>query len=190
MERIVLKCLEKEPENRYQSAKELGVDLRHLGAPHTVTSAAGRRSLHRESRRALWPVLAGVSSLIVAATAGAYFYFHRAPKLTEKDSIVVADFANSTGDPCLMALCARVFPRSCNKLLSLASSRGTASPKRCVLWRSHADTPLTDDVARQICQRVNATAVFNGSVAALGNQYVLGLDALNCSTGEMLTRNR
>src|SRR5271169_3639771 len=92
MERIILKCLEKERENRYQSAKEIGVDLRRLSAP-SVAIAPGARSAPR--RRMVLP-LAGALVVVLGLAVGGYFYLHRTPKLTEKDSIVLADFANTT----------------------------------------------------------------------------------------------
>ena len=97
MERIILKCLEKERENRYQSAKEIGVDLRRLsGSSDAAVAAATTRPASR--RRVALPA-AGALMVALALVAGWYFYFHRAPKITDKDSIVVADFTNTTGDP-------------------------------------------------------------------------------------------
>ena len=99
MERIIGKCLEKEPENRYQSAKELAIDLRRLLTPSMVNVAevpvAGRK---------LWkPLVFGVLILAAAAIVGVwYFRSHQKPPppvLTEKDTIVLADFDNKTGDP-------------------------------------------------------------------------------------------
>jgi len=96
LERIILKCLEKERENRYQSAKEIGVDLRRLSGPSAVTVAATARPA---SRRRMVLTLAGALVVALALAVGGYFHFHRTPKLTEKDSIVLADFANTTDDP-------------------------------------------------------------------------------------------
>lgn len=190
LERIILKCLEKEPENRYQSAKELSVDLRHLGAPHTTTSAAAIGTAPPQSRRSRWPLLAGAAALVVATTAGAYFYFHRTPKLTEKDSIVVADFANSTGDPVFDGALRQGLTAQLQQTPFLQLVSTVRITQALQLMEKPTNTRLTGDVARETCHRVNATAVIEGSIAVLGSQYVVGLNALNCSTGDVLDQEQ
>ncbi len=187
MERIVLKCLEKEPENRYQSAKELGVDLRRLGAPSTATVAAAARPT---SRRHTVFTLAGALVLALALGAGGYFYFHRAPKLTEKDSIILAEFTNSTGDPIFEGTLRQGLSVQLEQTPFLSLVSGDRITQALRMMEKPPDTRLTTDVAREICQRVNASALIQGSIAMLGNQYVLGLDALNCRTGEMLAQEQ
>src|SRR5208337_239388 len=93
LERIILKCLEKERENRYQSAKELGIDLRRLGTSSTATVPAAVRP--KLSRRLILPLTCALL-VGVGLAVGGYIYFHRAPKLTDKDTIVLADFDNKT----------------------------------------------------------------------------------------------
>ena len=190
LERIILKCLEKEPENRYQSAKELSVDLHHLGAPHTVISAPAAALAPALTRRSLWPLLAGTAALIVAATAGVYFYFHHAPKLTDKDSIVVGDFTNTTGDS--------VFDGTLRQGLSVQLEQspffrvvsGDRITQTLRLMEQPPDARLTESLARQLCERLNARALIEGSIAALDNQYVIGLNAFDCHTGEALAQEQ
>ena len=190
LERIILKCLEKEPENRYQSAKELGIDLRRLGAPATSTGSVATRRVPRQSYRTRWKVLAGAAVLIAAASAGAYFSFHRAPKLTEKDSIIIADFANLTGDPIFDGTLRQGLSVQLEQTPFLSLVSGDRITQALRLMEKPPDTRLTADVAREVCQRVNASALIQGSIAMLGTQYVLGLDALNCRTGEMLAQEQ
>jgi eukaryotic-like serine/threonine-protein kinase len=186
LERIILKCLEKEPENRYQSAKELGVDLRRLGAAQTVTVAPAAVSAPARPRHTRWRLLAPAAVLLTAAAVGAYFYFHRAPKLTEKDSIIIADFANLTGDPIFDGTLRQGLSVQLEQTPFLSLVSGDRITQALRLMEKPPDTRLTADVAREVCQRVNASALIQGSIAMLGTQYVLGLDALNCRTGEML----
>jgi tetratricopeptide (TPR) repeat protein len=187
MERIVLKCLEKEPENRYQSAKELGLDLRRLGGPSTATVTAAARPASRQRA-----ILVLASTLVIAAALalGGYLYFHRGPKLTEKDSIIVADFANATGDPVFDVTLRQGLSAQLNQtpFLSLVSGDEIAETLR--LMEKPPDTRLTQGVAREVCRRTNATAEIEGSIALLGSQYVIGLDAVNCGTGESLAEEQ
>jgi eukaryotic-like serine/threonine-protein kinase len=186
LERIILKCLEKQPENRYQSAKELGVDLRHIAAPHTTTSAAAIATAPPRARRARRGLLAGAAVLVAAASVAAYFYFHRVPKFTEEDSILLAGFANSTGDPVFDGTLRQGLSVQLQQTpyLQLVSDQRVGQTLQ--LMEKPPGTKLTPAVAREVCQRANATTDIEGSIATLGNQYVLGLNAVTCSTGKTL----
>jgi len=134
-----------------------------------------------------WPVTV-VGGLVVAAAiaAGAYLMTHRTPKLTSKDSIVVADFNNTTGDPVFngtlrQGLTAQVEQSPYLNILSDEQIAGTLQ-----LMGEPRGTWLTHDLARQVCQRTGGVAVLDGFIAQIGSQYSLVLNALNCSTGALL----
>ena len=91
---IVEKALEKDPDNRYQTARELVVDLRRLTR---VTTSAQTASTGASAKR--WKVIVPAATAALALFVAGYVYFHRPPILTEKDTIVLADFDNRTGDP-------------------------------------------------------------------------------------------
>jgi eukaryotic-like serine/threonine-protein kinase len=133
-----------------------------------------------------WKVIVSTAVAIVALVAGSYFYFHRAPKLTKKDSIVVADFTNTTGDPVFEGTLRDGLSVQLEQtpFLQLVSDDQVRQTLR--LMEKPPDTRLTPEVAREICQRANSTTEIEGSIAALGNQYVLGLKAVSCKTGETL----
>ena len=119
-----------------------------------------------------------------------YLYLHRAPKLTAKDTVVLAEFENKTGDP--------VFDQTLRQglavqleqspFLTLVSDQSIQQALR--LMNRPAETRLTPEVAREICERTGSTAVLEGSIAGLGNQYVLWLRARNCRTGDVLAQEQ
>jgi len=132
-------------------------------------------------------VVVPAAAAVVAVAAGGYFYFHRTPKLTEKDTIVLADFTNTTGDP--------VFEGTLRQGLSVQLEQSpflSIVPEQQVqqtlsLMGKPIDTKLTPELARELCQRTGSTAVLNGSIAQIGTEYSLILKAVNCSNGVSLT---
>jgi len=142
----------------------------------------------RERRRALpWGIAA---VLVVELAVGAYFYLHRTPKLTEKDSIVVADFTNTTGDPVFDGTLRQGLSAQLEQTPFLQMISGDQIAQTLRFMEKPPDTRLTPEVAREVCQRVNATTEIEGSIAALGSQYVIGLSAVNCHTGESLAQEQ
>ena len=125
---------------------------------------------------------------MLALFAVTYFYLHRAPKLTAKDTVVLADFENKTGDP--------VFDQTLRQglavqleqspFLRLASDESIKQALR--LMNRPAETPLTPEIAREICERTGSAAVLEGSIAGLGSQYVVWLRARNCRSGDALAQ--
>ncbi|HEX4595324.1 MAG TPA: protein kinase, partial [Bryobacteraceae bacterium] len=154
-------------------------------ASSTVTGGTSSTSpMATSSTR--WPLVAGAAILIAALTAAGYFLLHRTPKLTGKGSVILADFTNTTGDP--------VFDDALRQ--GLASQLGQ-SPFLNILsdqqirqqlrFMGQAPTArLTNDLARQVCQRTQSAAVLDGSIAQIGNTYNLVLNALNCASSETL----
>ncbi len=133
-----------------------------------------------------WNVIVPAAIAAVALVVGSYFYVRRTPKLTEKDSIVLADFANATGDPVFDGTLRQGLSVQLEQtpFLQIVSADQIGQTLR--LMEKPSDTRMTPEVAREVCQRANATTEIEGSIAAMGNQYVLGLNAVNCNTGETL----
>ena len=128
--------------------------------------------------------------VIVAAAVGFFLYSRRARALTEKDSILISDFVNTTGDP--------VFDGTLKQALAVQLQQSpylNIVPEQRVretlqyMGRS-PDERVTGAVAREICERENIKAALNGSIASLGSQYVISVDAVNCRTGDSLAREQ
>jgi serine/threonine protein kinase len=175
LEAVILKCLEKEQIKRYQSARELQSELERLGVGHTPMAA----------RRRLWPIIA-TASTVVLFTAGAFLYFHARPKLTDKDTVVLADFANATGDPVFDGTLRHGLSAQLEQspFLNLLSDQRIA--QTLSLMSQPKDARLTHELAAEVCQRTASAAVLDGSIAQIGAQYLLTLKAVNCSNGESL----
>ncbi|MGB7592513.1 MAG: tetratricopeptide repeat protein, partial [Terriglobia bacterium] len=134
----------------------------------------------------------GAVALLAVASTTAYFYVHQRhlSALTDKDTVVLADFANSTGDA--------VFDDTLKTALSVALNQSpflNVLPDNKVaatlkLMARPANTTLTPEVASEVCQRAGSKAYLAGSISNLGSQYVLGLKAVNCQSGDMLAQEQ
>ena len=133
-----------------------------------------------------WLVAPIAALVVIAAGIGVYSYLHRAPALTEKDSIVLADLTNTTGDSVFdgtlrQALIVKLQESPFLDILSEDQMRETLK----FMGRSPEER-VAQDVARDICQRAGAKAMIAGSISQLGSRYVLSLNALNCSSGALI----
>ena len=99
LERIVAKCLEKDRNLRYQHASEIRTDLQRLKRDMESARMPAASAESASHLGMFWKVIIPVALSTIVLTVGGYLYLHPAPKLTEKDTIVLADFANTTGDP-------------------------------------------------------------------------------------------
>jgi len=192
MERIITKALEKDKKLRYQSAADMRTDLQRLkrdtDSGHAAVAATATSSRVHPYKR---PVIASAAAIIIGLTVGGWLYFaHRAHALTEKDTIVLADFTNTTGDEVFedtlkQALAVDLGQSPFLNILSEEKVRQTLGE----MTRSPGER-LTRDLAREVCQRAGSKAYLAGSIAALGTQYVIGLEALNCGSGDVLAREQ
>jgi tetratricopeptide (TPR) repeat protein/predicted Ser/Thr protein kinase len=138
-----------------------------------------------------WKILAAAGVLLIAVVVGGIFWgSRRSSVLTEKDTVVLADFANSTGDA--------VFDDTLKTALSVALNQSpflNVLPDNKVaatlkLMARPANTTLTPEVASELCQRAGSKAYLAGSISNLGSQYVLSLKAVNCQSGDLLAQGQ
>jgi eukaryotic-like serine/threonine-protein kinase len=177
LERIVSKCLEADRTQRYQQASAIRSDLEQL--EQNEDSGRFRRRISRRS----WIVAAVALPPVCVAL---YFSLHSPRKLTDRDTIVLADFTNTTGDSVFDGTLRQglAIQLAQSPFLSVVSDERIQQTLR--LMERPADARLTPEIAREICERTASAAVLEGSIAGLGSQYVLGLRAKNCLTGEIL----
>jgi eukaryotic-like serine/threonine-protein kinase len=141
-----------------------------------------------EQRRILWKVIVPAAVAVAVLAVGGYFYFHRTPKLTDKDTIVLADFMNTTGDDVFDDTLKQALATELQQspFFNILSDRKVGETLK--LMGRTADQRLDEKTALDVCQRTRNKAVLVGSIASLGSQYVVGLNALNCQTGDSLAR--
>ncbi len=193
LDEIIGKALEKDRKLRYQNAADIRTDLQRLKRDTDsarVPAASGEvvrdNFVPSKRGRISGTVIAPAFMVLLALAAGSYFYFHRTPKLTDKDTIVLADFTNSTGDP--------VFDGTLRQGLSVQLEQSpflSIIPDQQIqqtlkMMDQKPDAKLTPEIARELCQRTASAAVLDGSIAQIGTQYLLTLKAVNCASGESL----
>ncbi len=178
LQRIVSKCLEKDRERRYQSARDLELDLEGVGP-----ASAGRRDRPKPVR-----TLAVAALIIVVAVAAAVLWPRKAAALSQQDTILLGDFNNRTGDP--------VFDTTLRDALSIQLAQSPylnffpeSRIRETLQYMGRSpDERLTPPVAREICQRQGVKAFLDGSIAPLGSKYVITLEAIRGDTGDSLVR--
>src|SRR6266496_1798283 len=215
LERIVRKALRKDKEERYQTIKDLLIDLRNLrkelelsaemersappmslvssaqSAPTTAHSASSAEYIVTEIKQHKRAAV-GALALILIASAASFFYFHRtkASALTEKDTILLTDIDNTTGDSVFDGTLKQALAIQLEQspFLNIFSQEQVREALR-YMGRS-PDERVTKDIAREICQRHGIKAMLVTSISSLGSNYVIGLDAVNAQTGSVIAREQ
>jgi tetratricopeptide (TPR) repeat protein len=190
LEEIINKCLEKDRNLRYQHASDIRTDLQRLkrdtethklsAVPEAAPVARNRRVLR----------ITGAMVVILAAVLAGHLFLGRPAKLTEQDTVVLADFTNTTGDP--------VFDETLKTALNIslrqspflnALSESQVANTLQLMIRPVA-TKLTPEVARELCLRAGSKAYIAGAISSLGSEYVLALKAANCQSGDTLAQEQ
>jgi tetratricopeptide (TPR) repeat protein len=200
LEEIIGKCLNKDRDLRYATAAEVRADLQMLKrvsesgqiSASGITAAAAVSAAPPAARHIAWKTIAaGVAGLVTAfAVAGWFYNTRRAHALTQLDTIVLADFLNKTGDPIFddtlrQGLAAQLQQ---SPFLSLVPEQRIQQTLR--MMGKPADTKLSPALAGDVCQRAGSKAYLSGSISSIGSQYVIGVSAVNCVSGDYLAQEQ
>jgi hypothetical protein len=191
MDEIIGKALEKDRKLRYQSAAEIRTDLQRLKRDSDSGRSAVAADQVRSHKSIRWITSTLATILIVGLVMGRWLLSSRkADALTDKDTIVLADFTNATGDPVFDGTLRQGLSVQLEQspFLSLISDERARQTLR--LMGQSPDARLTPDLARQVCERTGSAALLGGSIASLGTQYVVGLKAVSCRNGDSLAEEQ
>jgi serine/threonine protein kinase/tetratricopeptide (TPR) repeat protein len=197
LEEVITKALKKDRNLRYQHAADMRTDLQRVKRD----SESGRSSAATSGPavvlepppapvRKVWKIAVPVLLIALLVAGGFYYRWHQNKRLTDKDTIVLSDFANSTGD----AVFDDTLKTALNVSLRQSPFLNVLSDGRVVrtlrLMTLPTSTKLTPEVTREVCQRTGSKAYIAGSIGSLGSEYVLGLKAVNCQSGDTLAEEQ
>jgi predicted Zn-dependent protease/predicted Ser/Thr protein kinase len=189
LERIIAKCLEKDRNLRYQHASEIRTDLQRLKRDTESGRAAAMARIGLLARpKSTWSpraIATGASILVVGLAVGGWLlHFRKVPALTDKDTIVIADFANTTSDAVFDGTLRQGLSVQLEQSPFLSIISDQRIQQTLQLMGQKPDVKLTPEIARELCQRTGSAAALDGSITQIGMPYLLTVKAVNCSSGE------
>jgi len=197
LEAIINKAIEKDKEKRYQSAAELRADLqvlrRGFESGHTATQLLATAGMQQPSlaKRYKWLVPAISAGVVAAIAVGSWLYYaKKTHALSETDTVVLAEFTNKTGDGVFDDTLRQGLTVQLEQSPFLSLIPDQRMRQTLQLMGKPVNEKLTPEIARDVCQRLGSKAYLTGSISSLGSQYVIGLSAINCQTGESLTQEQ
>ena len=191
LERIINKALEKDRDLRYQSAAELRADLNRSKRDTESGKSTPRETEIEGSKagRSKWIIVAVVVLGLLAAAE--YSFSHRpATKLTDKDTIVLGDFANRTNDPAFDGALKQALSVELEQspFLNVLSDKKVSDTLR--MMGRPANERLVADTGRELCLRTGSTALLDGAISSLGSHYLIGLNGIACNSGDTLANEQ
>ncbi len=192
LEDIVNKALEKDRNLRYQSAADVRTDLQRLKrdseSGHSAAASSGTLAAPHGK---VWNFAVPILTVALLVAGGLYYRSHQQrTRLTDKDTIVLADFANSTGEAVFDDALKTALNVSLRQSPFLNMLSDSEVAKTLQQMTRPTSTKLTPDLAREVCQREGSKAYIAGSIATLGSEYVLGLKAVNCRSEDTLAEEQ
>ena len=165
------------------------------GASSVAPPGISSQGMQATGAGRIWKILVPIVLVVIVLLGAGYYYYNRSrpvaqAPLTEKDSIILTDFENTTGDPVFDEALKQALAVDLGQspFLNILSDRRVGETLQ--LMGRTATEKVTPDMAREICVRTGTKAVLKGSISRLGTQYVIGLEAVNCNSGDTLAKEQ